>query len=247
MAKYHGKNMSLYVGGYNIGALVAGLTPVMEMSMLPYAVADLSGGYHYQPDIAKDAMSLDGIFDDNYMAVLTALYGPSAPPVAGYGLMIPLGINALDQALCCNSAWMQNYKVKAAAKDLNKITGEFVVDTLGWEECKMLQQLATKTTSSNGTAVNEVASSANGAVAFLQVTDIGADDTLAVTIEHSSDNFAADTATLITFAVVNGAVAVHNAQRVAASGTVKQYVRVKWVLGGVSTYTATFAVGWLRL
>jgi len=239
--------MSLYIGGYSIGALVAGLTPVMEMNMLHYAVADLSGGYHYQPDIAKDAMSLDGIFDDNYMEVLTALYGASAPPSVGKGIMIPLGTAALDQALCCNSARMQNYKVKAAVKDLNKITGEFVTDTLGWDECKMLLQLATKTTSSNMTAIDESAPSANGAVGYLQVTDIGVDDTLAVTIEHSSDNFAADTSTLITFSVVNGAVAVHAAERVAASGTVKQYVRVKWVFAGVATYTATFAVGWLRL
>jgi hypothetical protein len=89
-----------------------------------------------------------------------------------------------------------------------------------------------KTTSaiaSNGAALNNLASSAYGAEVFWQVFDVS--DCAKVTLDiEDSDNGTTGWASVDTFDVTVGLDPVAYARTIAA-GTLKQYVRAKWVIG----------------
>jgi len=241
MAIYAGKNARLYIGGYDIGALAAGINSVREKEYKQYSVLDGSDGYHYMPIIGKDTISIDGIFDDNYTTVLNSLRTSST----GYQVIIPFGVTQGDRTWACNSARLGKYNVTSVVTDINKVTFDLVVDTIPFDECKSLHPAATRTTSSNGSSINESAGSSSGSVGYLQIWSLGANDTLAVKIQHSTND--TNWSDLITFTTLDGASATYTSERKTTSSTVNQYIRAAWTFGGVSPYTGTFIVAWKRV
>lgn len=104
-----------------------------------------------------------------------------------------------------------------------------------------LHALEAETSTGEGSAVDNAASSANGAVGHIHVTArAGTSPTLAAKIRHSVDD--AVYADLITFTSIGDAV---GSERLAVTGTVNRYVKAEWTIGGTSP-SYTFAIAFAR-
>ncbi len=106
-----------------------------------------------------------------------------------------------------------------------------------------LHALAAETASSNSASVDNLVATTGGGVTNLHLTAVTAvgGDSLTVTIEDSADN--SIWATIATFTVLTTAV---TSEQLAIAGTIRRYVRSKWVKGGVGTPSYTFAVSLAR-
>jgi len=112
------------------------------------------------------------------------------------------------------------------------ITTQTTGDT-GYGVC--VAALAAITTDTNGTAVDNAASSTNGGVAHLHVTAFAGLTSDVITIEHSTNN--STWATLATFTTVTAATT----QRLAVTGTVNRYLRVVDDVTGTGSCTRLVA------
>ncbi len=239
MAKLLGPNARLYIAGYDISAIVAGVTPERNREFLDYAVMDGGLGYHHFPLLGKDSLKLDALFDDSYTAVLQALRSDTA----GYQVIIPFGTTQGATGLAVNAGLLKNLTYKAVTTELNRISADILANDYPWDEVLLMHPAATRTTSSEGTAINNSTQSTGGLIGYMQYWDLGANDTLAISIQQSSDNGVGDAfADKIAFTALDGAVLTRGAERKTVSGNIEQYLRVAWVFGGTPTYSCTFIV-----
>ncbi len=242
MGLYHGKNCRFYVGGYDIGAMVMSASPEMAVANTQVAVMDGSG-YQTIKGPHNDSVALEALLDDNYMTALDNIRLTST----GSQIIIPFGVTQGDQGLACAEAVLTKYLWKAVTTDVNKLSAELKAQDCAWDTIKILHPAATRTTTASGASINEAAASSDGAIGYLQIWGLGANDTLTVVIEESSDDGVADNwVPIISFTVLNGAVATRTTERKTVTGAVEQYVRVTWTFGGTAPYSASFIVGWLR-
>lgn len=103
----------------------------------------------------------------------------------------------------------------------------------GYGAC--LAALAAITTDTNGSAVDNAASSSNGGVAHLHVTAFAGLTSNAIRVEHSTNN--STWATLGTFTTVTAATS----QRLEVTGTVNRYLRVVDDVTGTGSCTRLVA------
>lgn len=102
----------------------------------------------------------------------------------------------------------------------------------------------TFTNSTNGSAINNGASSTNGAETFLHILQAAASDTYAITIEGSATGaFSGEQTTLATFSLNASAL---GSERVAVAGTIPQYTRWKAVRTGSAGNTVKIAMNFVR-
>jgi hypothetical protein len=112
----------------------------------------------------------------------------------------------------------------------------------GWGVALAVPVSFTNTT--NGTAVNNGASSANGGAAFLHVLQAAASDTYTIIIEGSATGaFAGEQTTLATFTLNASQL---GSERVEMAGTIPQYTRFKATRTGSAGNTVTIAVSLVR-
>ncbi len=230
--KYHGKDAKLYIAGYDLSPLMSSVEWADEIEMDQYAIADGSGGYHSLPGLVKGSIKLDGMFDDNYQSVLDNMLGAAA----GSRLTIVLGSLVGDVGLGVDSIREAKYNWPLKVTNANRLTAEFMTDNLPVDVGRILQPKATKTTNGNGTALDNLATSANGLVAYLQVFSCGADDALVVKVQSDDNSGFSHPTDLITFTTANGITT----ERKTAAGTIERYLRVTWA--GAAPYSASFAV-----
>ena len=235
MGVYHGKNARFYINGYDISSLIASVIPVQEREMIPYAYQGVSG-YKQMPGLAKDALSIDGLFDDNYQAQLNALWEATS----GYQVIVPFGTTLGNRAMACNAVRLGKYGWKVVVTDINRLAAELVAEDLPWDECKLIFPKATKTSDGSHAGIDDGAPTTAGIIAYLQVFACGADDALVVKIQMDDNSGFATPTDLITFTTANGITT----ERKTASGTVERYVRVAWA--GTLPYSATFTVAYKR-
>ena len=96
----------------------------------------------------------------------------------------------------------------------------------------------TITVSAGGSGTITITLASTGAVGYAQVFEQSGGTGVTLSIRHSTDNFAADDSELLTF----GNFTASGALRVEATGSVKRYLRAKWVFAGGGSYTGTFAI-----
>jgi len=198
-----------------------------------------SSNRKYLPGPEDATMSLEGFFDGSADAIdqvlksalgsdqVTVLYFPHGDAVGQPGV----GMQAIES----------NYTVTSTIDDAARISADLQSKT-GFDRVISLAELAARTATGTGQVVDNGAETNNGAVGYLQVTNVsGAGASVAVEIEHSSDNFVADILPLVTF----NAAAAPGAQRVEVAGTVKRYVRARWTIAG-TTPSITLAVALAR-
>lgn len=123
--------------------------------------------------------------------------------------------------------------------------GELIKFSTDWvsngkmDDGVILTTHSAKTSSSNGTSVDQTAGTTAGGAGYLQVSAYSGLTNIIVKIQHSTNNSV--WTDLITFTTVTSAP---TAERVDVSGTVNRYVRALWTVSG--TGSCTFMAGFAR-
>jgi hypothetical protein len=236
MAFTHGKNAKIYMNGYDLSPYMdsidsGGTDDVAEVSTFgtvqkPY-VAGLEDG----------TISMEGFFDGDTSSAETAIaaamgnsavitWYPAGDTVgyAGYGMDADVTAHSVRATL--DSA----VRLAAAAQSSTGMEHVISLHAMGKEYSATI----------TGTTVHDVtATSTSGGSAYIQV--ITADGTIAASIRHSTDNFAASNDELVAFT----AVAADRAyQRVTFTGDVRAYVRC--IVAMTAGETCMYNIGFNR-
>jgi hypothetical protein len=111
----------------------------------------------------------------------------------------------------------------------------------GWG--RVLTPPVTITTTTTGSGVDDGAQSTNGGAGYLHVLQVPGSDTYSVTVEHATQSNFSDASTLLTF-TLNGSQL--GSERIAVTGTVKQYLRYKATRLTGTGSSFKLAVGFVR-
>jgi len=240
MAFVHGKSIFVMLNGYNI-------TGYLNKIDSPYSAdtAETSTfGTENKTFLAgmKDAtLSAEGLYDGDVAAVDEQLDKIlQGANIVNNMIWFPAG-NVLDGVGYGLSMIQTAYAVMGTKDDAVKISmaGH---SNVGRERLKLTKKYEAVTDDGTTTASNNAAPTINGGSAYLELSATNTNVT--ITIEHSSDNFAADTTTLAAFTLVTSAIGIAH-ERIVFTGTVKQYTRVKYAFTG-GTGVASFAVALCR-
>lgn len=183
--------------------------------------------------IGEGTITLGGFFDSATGAVdprLSALKGN-----ADVLLSIMVEANTFDTRAAFGEFLLADYRSPATLGQLVAVSATFQGDD-GVDYGKVLANLSARTSTANGTSIDNTVSSSNGAVAILHITAAsGTTPSLAAKLQHSTDNSV--WSDLITFS----ASATANKERKTVTGTVNRYLRATWTITGTSP-SFTFAL-----
>jgi hypothetical protein len=146
---------------------------------------------------------------------------------------LPGGTTVGDAAFLMDSIRTEYSISSAVASTVDATLSTQTTGDTGYGVC--LAPLTAITTDTNGSGVDNGASSANGAVAHLHVTAYSGLTSNAIRIEHSTNN--STWTTLASFTSVTGTTS----QRLAITGTVNRYVRLVDDVTGTGSCTRLVA------
>lgn len=132
-----------------------------------------------------------------------------------------------------------SYKTAGPIGGLVPATADLQSDHL--DRGRVLHGHTAESSTANGTAVDNAASSSGGAAASLHVTANTRAGSSTIKVQHSSDNVTF--VDLITFAAV--AASTQTSEHAEVTGTVNRYLRATWTPGGASG-SITFVVAFAR-
>lgn len=233
MAFSHGKGASVLVDEYDLSAFLntfdgAATADTAEVTTFGSSSKAYVAG-------TKDAtISLGGFFDGTANAVdevLQAALGGSALIT-----LAPAGVATIGNRVSLADCITTSYGVGATVGDAVTVSAEAQV-TGGLLPGVLLASLVARTATGQTAAVDNGASTAAGAKAFLHVTAFTGTN-VTIKVQESPDN--STWADLITFSTATGATSESGT----ASGTIDRYLRVD--ISGTFT-SVTFAVALARL
>ncbi len=240
MAFVHSSNSRVLLGTFPISGYLRGYEVSNEREFADVTVLTDASGHRFLPGLDNGTLSLDGLFDDGSAAgtlddaLNTALAGGiTVVTAAPAGFVVGNRVNSLDVR-------DTNYAYSSQIGDAVAFGSSWQAEGLVDSGVALTTHAAVSATA-NGTAVDNTASSANGAVGALHVTANTRNGTVIVKVQHSVDNSV--WVDLITFTTVGASTAT--AERVAVTGTVNRYLRATWTVAG-STGSATIAVAACR-
>lgn len=240
MAKTSGMGDNCYIGGYDlsgdIGELskISGSVALLDVTPINVAAFVRIGG------LRDGSIAYKSFFNPTAGHEHTVL---SALPTADQHLMYARG-TTLGNPAACMVAKQLNYDPTRDNKGMLTIAIQADANGYGLEWGRLLTAgLRTDTAATNGSSIDDGASSAFGAQAYLQVTAFTGTD-VTVKIQDSADN--------VTFADITGmaftaVTAAHATQRIATANTatIRRYLRVATTTSGGLT-SATFGVAITR-
>lgn len=230
MAFKHGSEAQVLANGYDLTSYLRSFSSPLNVDVADATTFGKTAKV-YKPGLADAQFSAEGFFDGAADAVDEILasvvrqndviwnWYPQGGAVGNKGY----GFSTVETS----------YEIETPIDGVGAITVEGQ-SSVARERVTVLHALGEESASGTGTIIDNGEETSNGAVGYLHVT--GVTGSVTVEIEHSSDNFAADIVTLLTFTSVN---ADHQAECIEVSGTVKRYVRAKWT---IDTGPATFHV-----
>jgi len=238
MAFIHGKSIFVMMNGYNITGYLNKIDAPYTADTAETSVFGIDAKT-YIPGMKDATLSAEGLYDGDTDAVDQLLSGilsganygnnliwfPAGNIVGGIGY----GLNMIQTA----------YNVMGTKDDAVKISvaGH---SNVGRERLKLIAKLEAVSVNGSSTVNDNLAATTNGGAAYLQVTAAsGFAGNVTMKLEHSSDNFVADTTDLAVFTNITG----KTHERLVIAGTIKRYVRATYTFNGG---TATFAVALCR-
>lgn len=188
----------------------------------------------YIPGLKDATASLSGLFDGDADAVDEVLAGA----IGGAPQVVTIGTESMAAGKSCRmlKALESEYSVSSPVGDVVAVDASIQADG-GILAGVSLQPVTTTSSTGNGSAVDNGASTSNGGVAHLHVMDFDGSSGV-IKVQHSADgNTWAD---LIEFDALSGATV----QRKEVTGTVNRYLRAVRSSG---TFTSiTYAVAFAR-
>ncbi len=224
MSKKNGLNTRLYVMGRDLSG------DANSLDSIGYTQAELETTALNQDapsrivGLVDGTVTVNGFFDNASGAIHDVFSSNSGNlPTADQIVTIPLGSAIGDDALGLVSKEAE-YNISRASGSAIGVTASFAsTEGIKPEFAEMLTAFDdTHSSATNGTAIDNGASSANGASGYCHWFALSS-GTVVVKIQHSADN--ASWSDLITF-TSTGTSGVDTAERGSASGTVNRYVRV---------------------
>lgn len=235
MSGLHGKHARVLVGAYN-------LSPYLNSVSLPTTkdVAECSGfGQNSKSKVVglldtKVSFGGYGHFGANEVDQVLAA---ALADVSDVAIPVSVGMDrfALGTRVKLAGVKATEYEVSSSLDGAVTITGAAEADGDTDHIGVVLHAIQNEAANASATSQDNAVSSANGSVGHLHVT-VAAGTTLAVVIEHSTDN--STWAPLITF-TTTGAI---TSERLTTAGTVNRYVRATWTrASGNFTFAVAFA------
>lgn len=245
--RFNSSNIAfLLIDGYSVLGVTTDLTEdytAKTEETTPLGSADET---HAFTGLLSSKMSQSGFFDDAAGSSNDALVaGNGSSRVVCYGVEGNIiGKNFVGFA----GALQTNYKRLQKVGALHKASADYVGSGQK-NEGKILHAHGAETTATGNTqasSVDNAASSATGAVGYLEVSalTLGGYTNAIVTLQDSADN--------ITFADISGGAftaktAAPAAQRLVIAGTIRRYVACRWAYTGAGTgESVTFMAGIVR-
>lgn len=234
MAFQHGKSGAVLVGAYDLTAMFNS----MDVSRVKQAVQTTSYGdsaHDFIEGLREGRAELSGLFDGDSNKSDDRLHAAFTASALTVVTLAPNDTTINNKAFILQ-AWDTDYRITSPVEGVIATAATLLADAGGVEAGRWHANLAQKNGATNYTSVDNSASSANGGVGTLHVTQFnGTDATIKVT--HSVDNVV--WADLITFTQVTGLTSEYKT----VTGTVNRYTRIE--LTGTFT-TITLAAAFAR-
>lgn len=237
MAFKHGKDADILVGKYDLSPYVNEVSTSMAIDTAETSTLGTNAKTYITGQ--NDAtISTSGLFDGDANAIdaiFTDIIDNDLTPTI---TVFQDGGFTVGSRCQLATAKQTTYDIGIPVGDVVTLNGEFQV-TNGIRSGVVLFGQATQSTTSNGTSVDNTASTALGATANLHVTANARTATTVVKVQHSADN--STWADLITFATV--AISTKTSETVSVSGTVNRYLRAQTTIAsGTGNITLSVAV-----
>lgn len=193
----------------------------------------------YIPGLVDSTVSLSGFYDTNTASPATTMefFLEARKRTIFPVVFAPQGAESLGETSYLLNGFLTSFTVGTTVDDAATVETEYQ-STTGFERgiVAAADAARTATGSTDAATLNNGSSTANGGSAVLSVSAVtGTSPTLNVVVEHSADDNT--WVTLATFSQQNAV----NAEYLAFSGSVEQYIRVSWTIAG-TTPSFTFNV-----
>lgn len=240
MAITSGLNVRLYVQGNDLSG------DANSLDGAGYTVENFDTTVLNQSAVSRvqgrsdGSISVDGFFDNASNKIHATFTSNSGKlPTADQIILVPFGASVGDNMVGISSK-EADYNVSQSMGSAITVSSTFSGNGVGGEFGEMLTAHDdTHSSATDGTAIDNSASSASGGSGYVQIISLGS-GTVDVKIQDSSDNVTFTD--LITFTSA-GTSDVPTAERVEVTGTVERYIRVSTS----GTFTdAKIAVGFAR-
>ena len=239
MANYGSNSVAFFIiNGYDVTGVSTTLSDITTASLED--TTGLGDAWQEQTStgVRSAELSAEGFYNDGTSSIDAALSGSQqTSKVVSYAYAGgALGTEMTSHA----GVFAGTYSRGATRNELTKANGTYTVAGTK-DEGVVVFPLASVTATGTGSATNYGSSTASGGAGTLQVTTVtGTSPTADVKIQHSADNITyADLG--ITFTQATG----RTAERKEVSGTVNQYLRIAYTIGGTSP-DFTMVVGFAR-
>lgn len=229
----HSKQTRLIVNDSAFAGVTTSLGAAWSQDLAERTVLD-SEGYQWGPGLWSGTAAIGGYFDADGTELIRSVSDIAdglliTGATAGYGLGAPVYIA---------NGTLSGHTIDTEATGTIPFAVE-VESSDGPDWGVSLRDLTAATATANGSSVDQLAATTQGAVGVLQVTAAsGTTPNLAVKLQHSVDNSV--WVDLVTFT----AATTTGWQRQRVTGTVNRYIRAIWTITGTTpslTFTAALA------
>jgi len=243
MARMHGKDVRVYLGYRDVSTDLASVDVTANADT--HDVTTFGAEYvTYDPGLGSWDASVDGFYQTNSGGSVTSierqfeeLLGSDTAGASVLSIYDGDADAVGDFGILCSEAILTKHAQPIAVADIVKINGTLQGNGRAGLNGVLLHVLGADSTSTNGTSVDNAASSANGGRSNLHVTAVtGTGGT--VKIQHSTNN--STWVDLVTFTASTAA----SCQTLTVTGTVNRYLRAISTIN--STSSVTFVAGFAR-
>lgn len=226
----HGKNAVVYQDGNDLTGYLRSLSAAAEIETAESTTFS-DDDKTYITGVGDATLSAEGLFDTTFDGDVNSITGSGTKSIwSVYPGGDAVGLPGRGYSLDITSA-----ERTAEIGDVVMIALEGQ-SSVGSEPIVSLHATGAESSSSEGPAVDNGASSAAGGVGYVHMTAGGG--TLVITVQDSADN-----STWADLVVLGTITPSAKAFRTAATGTVERYSRLTWT---VTSGTATFVAGFGR-
>lgn len=241
MARIHAKDSRVYLGGRDASGDIVSVAVKLQADALEVTNFASADWRENDPGLLGFTVDLQGFYDPAVGGIgrqFETLLGASGAILS----VFEGDANAIgDSGVLLGNGVLESREQPIAVADLIKLGGSIKGSGRVGYNGRLLHVLGEETGTGTGASLNNLGSSANGGRGTLHVTAITG--TWTIVIEHSSDNAVGDPfATVLSFTQVAAAGGA-TAETVEITGTVKQYLRVKFTedVAGSITFVCGFA------
>jgi len=223
MAVQNGLNVRLYVMGFDLSGSANAIDSMGYSQALLDTTPLNKEAQTRMVGLNDGTLSVNSYFDTGATGN-HALYSSNSGklPTADQVVLVPMGSAVGDPAIGISG--------KQAEYNVSRSDGSVITQSIGYSGNGMGGEFGvmltahddTHSSATNGTSVDNGASSANGAVGYIQIFAL-ASGTVVAKIQHSADN--STFADLISF-TSTAAASAPTAYRATATGTINRYTRV---------------------